>query len=91
MSEIRLSATRRDVLAAAASVTAAAAMMPSTLYATPSDIRPFRIQVPDAALSDLRRRIAATKWPQRETVADASQGVQLATMRNLMSYWADGV
>ena len=50
-------------------------------------IRPFRVGVPDAALADLRRRIAATKWPSRELVADASQGVQLATMRKLARYW----
>src|SRR5215207_2871858 len=51
-------------------------------------IRPFRVNVPPAALIDLRRRIAATKWPGRETVADASQGVQLATMQKLARYWA---
>ena len=43
-------------------------------------IRPFDISVPDAALDDLRRRINATQWPERETVTDASQGVQLATI-----------
>jgi pimeloyl-ACP methyl ester carboxylesterase len=50
-------------------------------------IRPFQINFPDEALADLRRRIAATKWPERETVADATQGVQLATMRELARYW----
>ncbi len=49
--------------------------------------RPFQIHVSDEALADLRRRIAATKWPKRETVTDASQGVQLATMRQLARYW----
>jgi len=53
-----------------------------------TDIRPFRVNVPEAALTDLRRRINATKWPERETVADTSQGVQLATMRELARYWA---
>ena len=43
-------------------------------------IRPFHVNVPEAALTELRRRISATKWPERETVKDASQGVQLATM-----------
>ncbi len=52
-------------------------------------IRPFEIHVSDEALGDLRRRILATKWPGRETVADASQGVQLATMQKLASYWAE--
>jgi pimeloyl-ACP methyl ester carboxylesterase len=51
-------------------------------------IRPFHIDVPDEALDDLRRRIAATRWPERETVADESQGVQLATIQALAPYWA---
>ena len=51
-------------------------------------IRPFHVNVPDADLTDLRRRINATKWPERETVADASQGVQLATTQALARYWA---
>jgi pimeloyl-ACP methyl ester carboxylesterase len=51
-------------------------------------IRPFRYRASDAALADLRHRIAATKWPGRETVPDASQGVQLATMQKLARYWA---
>jgi pimeloyl-ACP methyl ester carboxylesterase len=58
-----------------------------TTSAGDESIRPFQVDVPDAALVDLRRRIAATKWPERETVSDASQGVQLATMRELASYW----
>src|SRR4029434_2935503 len=51
-------------------------------------IRPFRINVPDAELTELRRRIKSTRWPERETVTDASQGVQLATMEKLARYWA---
>src|SRR5262249_17530196 len=51
------------------------------------DIRPFRVKVPDADLTDLHRRVKATRWPDRETVADASQGVQLATMRALADHW----
>jgi pimeloyl-ACP methyl ester carboxylesterase len=53
-----------------------------------SAIRPFRDNVPEAELAELRKRINATKWPDRETVADASQGVQLATMQALARYWA---
>jgi pimeloyl-ACP methyl ester carboxylesterase len=53
-----------------------------------TSIRPFRIQVSDEALADLRRRVQMTQWPDKETVTDASQGVQLATMRALASYWA---
>jgi pimeloyl-ACP methyl ester carboxylesterase len=52
------------------------------------EIRPFRIDVPEEDLVDLRRRIAATQWPEKETVADQSQGVQLATMQELARYWA---
>jgi hypothetical protein len=52
-------------------------------------IRPFHVNaVPEAELTELRRRINATKWPERETVADASQGVQLATIQALARYWA---
>ena len=51
-------------------------------------IRPFRINFPKADLVDLRRDVAATRWPKRETVADQSQGVQLATMQELAHYWA---
>src|SRR5271165_5347425 len=50
-------------------------------------IRPFHVNVPEADLTELRRRINATKWPERETVTDASQGVQLATMQALSRYW----
>ena len=51
------------------------------------EIRPFRVDVPQEALEDLRRRIAATNWPEKETVADQSQGVQLATIQKLARYW----
>jgi pimeloyl-ACP methyl ester carboxylesterase len=50
-------------------------------------IRPFRVDIPEEAIADLRRRITATVWPEKETVADASQGVQLATMQELARYW----
>src|SRR5436190_5657523 len=50
-------------------------------------IRPFRVDIPEEAIADLRRRITATVWPDKETVADASQGVQLATMQELARYW----
>ena len=50
-------------------------------------IRPYKAQVPQAALEDLRRRIAATRWPEKETVADRSQGVQLAKLQELVRYW----
>src|SRR5215470_12754569 len=50
-------------------------------------IRPFRVSVPEADLVDLRRRIRATRWPSKELVDDRSQGVQLATLRELARYW----
>jgi Epoxide hydrolase N terminus len=50
-------------------------------------IRPFKFHASDEALADLRRRVAATKWPSRELVTDGSQGVQFATMRELARYW----
>jgi pimeloyl-ACP methyl ester carboxylesterase len=53
-----------------------------------TEIRPFRADVPDEAIADLRRRIAARRWPSRELVADRSQGVQLATLQELARYWA---
>jgi pimeloyl-ACP methyl ester carboxylesterase len=51
-------------------------------------IRPFHVDIPQAALDDLRHRVEATRWPDRETVSDATQGVQLATMQKLAGYWA---
>jgi pimeloyl-ACP methyl ester carboxylesterase len=52
-----------------------------------TDIRPFRVDMPDEAIAELRRRIAATRWPTQELVTDRSQGVQLATLRELARYW----
>src|SRR5260370_36625853 len=63
------------------------------LYATTAvdvSVRPFKVDVPEEQLTDLRRRIAATRLPEKETVADASQGVQLTTMQKLMRYWGTG-
>ena len=53
-----------------------------------SDIRPFQVNIPETELIELRRRINATRWPDRETVTDSSQGVQLSTMQKLARYWA---
>ena len=79
--------TRRGVLAGA--VAAAAALLPAAASAAAeaSAVRPFRIDVPDAAIADLRRRLAATRFPERETVPDRSQGVQLARLEQLVRYW----
>jgi pimeloyl-ACP methyl ester carboxylesterase len=59
----------------------------STTVDSVVDVRPFEVDVPDEALEDLRRRITATRWPEKETVADQSQGVQLATIQALARYW----
>jgi pimeloyl-ACP methyl ester carboxylesterase len=53
-------------------------------------IRPFRVNIPQAALDDLRTRLRATRWPDQETVADQSQGPQLATLQELVRYWGNG-
>ena len=53
----------------------------------PTAVRPFRVDIPEEAIADLRRRIAATRWPTRELVTDRSQGVQLATSQELARYW----
>src|SRR5882724_12441373 len=83
------SPTRRDVLATSAAA-GAASLLPEGSAGAADDnaIRPFRIDVPEAKLADLRRRIAATQWPEKETVEDTSQGVQLKTMQSLARHWA---
>jgi len=63
--------------------------MSATEVAAGTEIRPFTVEVARAELDDLRRRIAATRWPERETVDDQSQGVQLATIKELARYWAE--
>jgi len=82
------SLTRRSTLIAAAAA-AAASLLPAIARAAGENdaIRPFRASVPQEALDDLRRRIAATRWPDRETVNDQSQGVPLAKLQELVRYW----
>jgi Epoxide hydrolase N terminus len=50
-------------------------------------VRPFHIDVPEEEIDELRRRVQATRWPEKETVADQSQGVPLATIQELVRYW----
>src|SRR4051812_43307848 len=69
---------------------AAATTLSSEEAADSTTIRPFRVSVPEEELIELRRRINATRWPDRETVTDQSQGVQLATVQALARYWATG-
>ena len=85
------SPTRRSMLAASAAAGAASLFPATALSAAGSDaIRPFRVNVPEEALTDLRRRIAATRWPDRETVNDQSQGIQLAKLKPVVEYWGSG-
>ena len=83
---------RRKVLASAAkglAAAGAASLFPGPApAAAPNDIHPFRINIPKSALVDLRNRIKATRWPEKETVVDDSQGVPLATMQELARHWA---
>jgi pimeloyl-ACP methyl ester carboxylesterase len=80
---------RRVLLTASAAAGAVALASPRLVAANPDDaIRPFRIDVPEEAIVDLRRRISATRWPDRETVTDQSQGVQLTAIQELARHWA---
>ncbi len=89
--------SRRSMLAKSAAAGAGGAVLLATGGAsvplpaadTRGDIRPFSFHASDADLADLKRRIKATRWPDRETVPDDSQGVQLATMQKLAAYWAN--
>jgi pimeloyl-ACP methyl ester carboxylesterase len=103
MAAVSLAPTRHSFLATSAAagafgllfVVLFAAMVslapPATVLAAEADaIRPFRINIPEAALIDLRQRIAATRWPDKETVADQSQGAQLAKLQELVRYWGSG-
>ncbi len=85
---------RRLLGTAAMGIVAAgtAGLLPSQLAATSANdaIRPFSVNVPDKDLVDLRARIAATRWPDRETVNDRSQGIQLAKLKPLVEYWGTG-
>src|SRR5207237_974233 len=80
-----------SVIFLVAAITSVAAVQTSAAATAAQDstaIRPFTVPiVPQAALDDLRRRIRASRWPEKETVSDATQGVQLATMQKLASYW----
>jgi len=71
----------------AAGLLVAAAAPAAAQSAAERSIRPFKIEVPQADLDDLRRRIRATRWPDKETVADRSQGIQLAKLQELVRYW----
>ena len=92
MSATSSSLNRRDFLAGSAAV-GAASLFPAAARAATQDsaIRPFRVNIPEEQLADLRRRIAATRWPDRETVNDGSQGVQLAKLQELGALLGNGL
>ena len=75
------------VAPAVLSQTVANASLSDHVAVQDDSIRPFHVHFSDEALTDLRQRIANTRWPDRETVTDASQGVQLGTMQKLAQYW----
>jgi pimeloyl-ACP methyl ester carboxylesterase len=82
------SPTRREILVTAAGVGAVSLLPLQFAAATDGNlIRPFNVNIPEEQLTDLRQRIAATRWPDRETVGDPSQGIQLAKLQELMRYW----
>jgi pimeloyl-ACP methyl ester carboxylesterase len=90
MSAISSSLGRREFLASAAAVGVSAFFATSAgAAAEDASIRPFHINIPEQQLVDLRRRVLATRWPERETVTDRSQGVQLAKIQEIVRYWGE--
>ncbi len=81
-------ALRRVTIGEAFADSQSMARTSATQAADKTPIRPFRVNVPEAELAELRRRINSTRWPDRETVTDESQGVPLATIQKLAHYWA---
>ena len=84
---------RRIAITLAAALNVAFISVLATPRAAASDdisIRPFKVHVPETALADLRARIARTRWPDRETVSDGSQGIELAKLQELVRYWGTG-
>jgi pimeloyl-ACP methyl ester carboxylesterase len=84
--EAQTMTTPQAVATDVATVVDGVAVKPRTTAAD-SSIRPFRVHVSDEAITDLRRRLQMTRWPDKETVADASQGAQLAKLQELVRYW----
>jgi pimeloyl-ACP methyl ester carboxylesterase len=88
-----ISPSRRQLLASLSiglAIAGTAGLVPTrSVRAEASDaIRPFRVDIPEVDLAELRRRVRATRWPDKETVADQSQGIQLARLQPLAAYWA---
>jgi pimeloyl-ACP methyl ester carboxylesterase len=91
MSALSPSPTRRELLVATAAA-GALGMFAGTLRAAANGaaIRPFSVAIPQNKLDELRRRIAATRWPERQTVDDQSQGIRLAKLKPLIAHWGSG-
>jgi len=88
---LSIAASRLDLIGFSGKMQAMTDVMPeveTNEASARAEIRPFRVSFSDAELADLNRRIKTTKWPERETVSDTTQGVQSATMRALAEYWA---
>ena len=88
-----MTTSKQFILVTAIALTIGPVFADSSSQSAPSSghadsIRPFRVTFPEEALSDLRHRLVATRWPEKETVNDESQGVQLATMKQLVRYWS---
>jgi len=81
------SVLRRRILGAAAAAVAAGTFGEVAATNNAQDIRPFHVHIPEALLADLRQRIAATRWPDKETVSDQSQGAKLEQMEKLVRHW----
>lgn len=91
MSAPSLPFTRRVLLAGSVAAGSLGAFPPEArARADGQAIRPFRVDIPDDAITGLRRRLAAARWPERETVTDQSQGVRLAKLQELVRYWGSG-
>ena len=89
----RSTLSRREMLQGLAVTTLAATGLSSAGSVLPGDglaITPFSYNAPKSALDDLKQRLAQTRWPERETVSDWSQGVPLAKLRALVEYWRTG-
>lgn len=83
-----MSARQAGFVAFAATAVGAVSPKSASAEINGTAIRPFHVNVPDADVADLKRRLAATRWPDKETVADQSQGAQLAALQELVRYWA---
>jgi pimeloyl-ACP methyl ester carboxylesterase len=87
MNTFEFQKTIRPFMTAAIAVSSVVLAASSSHAAEDESIRPFRVNIPQVELDDLRKRLAAARWPTQELVEDRSQGVQLATMRELVRYW----